>query len=55
MCEDVNQQKLAFYKYRMKAHTDEIKKHLAQFIKKTAHFADYSCVITALLELGFER
>jgi hypothetical protein len=31
MREDVDQQKLAFYKYRMKAHTDEIKKHLAQF------------------------
>jgi hypothetical protein len=55
MREDVDQQKLAAYKRRMKAHTDAIKKHLAQFIEKTTHSADYSCVTTALLELGFER
>jgi hypothetical protein len=47
--------KLAAYKQRMKAHTDAIKRHLAQFIEKTTHPADGSCVTTALLELGFER
>lgn len=47
--------KLAAYKQRMKAHTDAIKRHLAQFIEKTTHPADGSPVTTALLELGFER
>ena len=52
---DVDQDKLAAYKRRMKAHTDTIKKHLVQFIEKTTHPADWSCVTTVLLELGFER
>lgn len=52
---DIDQHKLAAYKCRMKDRTDAIKKHLAQFIEKTTHPADGSCVTTALLELGFER
>lgn len=47
--------KLAAYKQRMKAHTDGIKRHLAQWIEKTTHPADWTPVTTALLELGFER
>ena len=39
----------------MKVHIAAIKKHLAQFIEKTTHPADWSQVTTALLELGFER
>jgi hypothetical protein len=53
--EGIDQQKLAAFKRRAKARTDVIKKHLVQFIEKTTHSADYSCVTTALLELGFER
>jgi hypothetical protein len=47
--------KLVAYKQRMKAHTDAIKRHLAHFIEKTTHPADWTSVTTALLELGFER
>jgi hypothetical protein len=46
---------LTAFKQRMKARTEAIKRHLAQFIEKTMHPADGSCVTTALLELGFEQ
>jgi hypothetical protein len=46
-------EKLAAYKQRTNAHTD--KRHLAHFIEQTTHPTDWSCVTTALLELGFER
>jgi hypothetical protein len=52
---DVDPEKLAACKQRMKARTDAIKKHLAGFIEKNAHPADWTYVTTALLELGFER
>ena len=48
-------EKLAATKQRTKAHTDFIKRRLAHFIEQTTHPTDWSCVTTALLELGFER
>jgi hypothetical protein len=48
-------EKLAAYKQRTKTHTDFIKRRLAHFIEQTTHPTDWSCVTTALLELGFER
>ena len=47
--------KLAACKQRMKAHTDAIKRQLAQWIETTTHPGDSVSVTTALLELGIER
>jgi hypothetical protein len=47
--------KLTAYKQRMTAHTDAIKRQLAQWIETTTHPADSVSVTTALLELGIER
>ncbi len=47
--------KLAAYKQGMKVHTDALKAHLAQYIKKTTHPACGTLVARALLELGLER
>jgi hypothetical protein len=47
--------KLAGFKERAQAHTDAVKRQLAQWIEKTTHPADYVSVSMALLELGIER
>jgi hypothetical protein len=47
--------KLSAFKQRAQAHTDAIKRQLAQWIEKTTHPADHVSVTTALLELGIER
>ena len=47
--------KVAACKQRMTAHTDAIKRQLAQWIETTTHPADSVSVTTALLELSIER
>ena len=47
--------KLAAFRQRAKAHTDAIKKHLTRFMDRTFSPLDDVSVMTALLELGFER